>query len=141
MKDSRLANWFARIVLGVVLGLNLTCALAFVLRPGEYAPGFELAGAAGDMAVRGFGILFLMWNATYPLVILYPVRQRALFAVVLVQQAIGLAGETWLLAGLPAGHTALRDTGLRFIAFDASGLLLMLAAYFWVHAAGRWKDR
>lgn len=58
-----------------------------------------------------------------------PRRFRALFAVVLVQQAIGLAGESFILWGLPAGHEVLAGSILRFIAFDAAGLVLMGAAF------------
>jgi hypothetical protein len=62
-------------------------------------------------------------------VILQPARHRLLFAVVLAQQAIGLAGEAWLWLALPEGHDALRATGLRFIVFDGAGLLALIAGY------------
>jgi hypothetical protein len=75
------------------------------------------------------GILFLMWNATYPPVLLHPSRQPLLFRIILAQQAIGLVGEWWLWQSLPAGHEALRVTGLRFLAFDGLGLLAMAVAY------------
>jgi hypothetical protein len=113
-----------------VFFFNVTCALAFIARPGLYAPGFEVGGVAGQVIVRGFGILFLMWNATYPPVLLRPDRERTLFAVILAQQAIGLMGETWMWLTLPPGHAALRRTGLRFIFFDGAGLLAMSVA-FW----------
>jgi hypothetical protein len=79
--------------------------------------------------VRGIGVLFLMWNTTYPLVIWDPVKHRALAVVVLAQQAIGLIGETWMWLTLPPGHAPLRATGLRFILFDGLGLILMAAAF------------
>ncbi len=47
----------------------------------------------------------------------------------LVQQAVGLAGESWLVLSLPPGHAALWATGMRFIVFDGLGLALMLLAY------------
>ena len=121
--------WLARLSVGLVFFLNVTCALQFVIWPSRYAGAFELEGVAGRTMVRGMGVLFLMWIATYPPVLWRPDTQRALFAVVLIQQAIGLAGETCLLAGLPAGHTQLRATGLRFILFDGAGLLLMSVAF------------
>jgi hypothetical protein len=121
----RLSLWLARLVVGVVFFFNVTCALAFVAQPDRYAPGFEVSGVPGRVLVRGIGILFLMWNATYPPVLVQPDRHRTLFAVILVQQAIGLAGETWMWATLPAGHAALWTTGLRFIAFDGAGLAVM----------------
>jgi len=123
--------WLARFVVGVVFILNVSCALAFLMRPDRYASGFELTGVQGRIMVQAVGILFLMWNATYPLVVMHPYRYRTLFAVVLAQQAIGVVGETWLLASLPAGHPALWATGVRFIVFDGLGLLGM-GILFWL---------
>ncbi len=121
--------WTARAILGAVFAVNVGCALSFLARPEAYAPGFELSGTSGQALVRGLGILFLMWNATYPPVILRPAEHRLLFAIILAQQAIGLAGEGWLWLALPDGHEALRATGLRFIVFDGAGLLAMAAAF------------
>jgi len=88
-----------------------------------------VSGVPGRVFVQGLGILFLMWNATYPPVILHPDRQRLLFRIVLAQQLIGLVGEAWVWLSLPAGHEALRAAGFRFIAFDGGGLLALAAAY------------
>ncbi|KPK90230.1 MAG: hypothetical protein AMJ88_16455 [Anaerolineae bacterium SM23_ 63] len=123
--------WLARFVVGVVFILNVSCALAFLLRPDRYAPGFELSGVQGRIMVQAMGILFLMWNATYPLVVIDPQRYRTLFAVVFTQQAIGVVGETWLLASLPVGHPTLWATGVRFIVFDGLGLAGM-GILFWL---------
>jgi len=123
--------WLARLVVGVVFVLNVSCALAFLMRPDRYAPGFELTGVQGRIMVQAMGILFLMWNATYPLVVMHPHRYRTLFAIVLAQQAIGVVGETWLLASLPIEHSALWGTGLRFILFDGLGLFGM-GILFWL---------
>ena len=123
--------WLARFVVGVVFVINVSCALAFLLRPDRYAPGFELTGVQGRIMVQAMGILFLMWNATYPLVIIHPHRYRTLFAVVLAQQTIGVLGETWLLTSLPIEHSALWGTGLRFIVFDGLGLMGM-GILFWL---------
>ena len=123
--------WLARFVVGVVFVINVSCALVFLLRPDHYVPGFELSGVQGRIMVQAIGILFLMWNATYPLVVIHPERYRTLFAVVLVQQAIGAFGETWLLASLPVGHPALWATGVRFIVFDGFGLIGM-GILFWL---------
>jgi hypothetical protein len=122
------ATWFARLTVGFVFAVNLNCALAFILQPEKYAPGFEISDLPGRIAVQGFGILFLMWNATYPPVILHPNKNRTLYWIILSQQAIGVIGETWLWLQLPAGHAALAAIGLRFIAFDGLGLVLMGAA-------------
>ena len=128
------ATWLARLAVAAVFALNVSCALLFILRPQDYAGGFEVGGAAGEVIVRGYGILFLMWNVPYLPLMLAP-RQHTLFLVVLAQQALGVLGETWLYLALPAGHAALRATGLRFILFDAGGLILMAAAFFYLRAA------
>jgi len=129
-KEDDRSLWLARIIVGAVFLMNVSCALAFILQPEKYSPGFEVAGVPGRIYVQGMGILFLMWNATYPPVIFHPIRYRALFVVVLIQQAIGFAGETWLWLTLPAGHSPLRATGLRFMIFDGIGLIAMAGAYW-----------
>jgi hypothetical protein len=113
----------------VVLAWNLQAALAFILTPDAHAPGFEVSGVPGRAVVQGFGVLFLMWNVPYAAALVQPVRQIVPFACAVVAQFIGLAGETWMLATLPPGHDALRTTGLRFIAFDGAGLVLLATAF------------
>lgn len=131
-RSARTAAVFVRIAFAIVFVVNVQCAVSFVLQPGAYAPAYELSGTAGAVAVQGLGIAFLMWNATYPAVIASPLRFRAVAVIVLVQQAIGLAGESWLRFGLPAGHAALSASIERFILFDAAGLVLMAAAFGWL---------
>ncbi len=118
-----------RLAVGVVLALNVSCALAFILQPGLYVHGFELSGVPGQVAVRGMGILFLMWNVPYAWLLVQPRLDRSLFAIVLIQQSLGVVGETWMYLMLPGDHAALRATGLRFILFDAGGLVVMLAGF------------
>ncbi|MBN2840237.1 MAG: hypothetical protein JXP37_04690 [Coriobacteriia bacterium] len=122
-------EWAARIAVGAVFLMNARCALQFILAPGRYTAGFQLAGVPGETAIRGLGIAFLMWNATYPLVIWRPRIFRTLFAVVIAQQLIGVAGETMLLTSLPAGHEVLAASIERFILFDAGGLLALVAGF------------
>jgi hypothetical protein len=121
--------WAARGALAVVLIWNLQAALAFILAPDAHAPGFEVSGVPGRAVVQGFGVLFLMWNVPYAAALIQPVRQIVPFACAVVAQFIGLAGETWMLATLPPGHAALRATGLRFIAFDGAGLVLLAIVF------------
>lgn len=135
MNYSRTALWLTRLALVVVFFFNVTCALAFVVRPAAYAPGFEVSGVVGEVIVRGIGILFLMWNVTYPLTIWDPWRYRWLFLIVIIQQAIGLTGETWMLLTLPPGHAALARTGWRFVAFDGGGLVAMLITFALMQSA------
>jgi len=53
---------------------------------------------------------------------------------------IGLVGESVILLTLPDGHTLLRASIMHFIAFDASGLVLLLGA-FWVSRQNLMKNR
>ena len=134
------ATWFVRIAFAAVFVINVQCALQFTLAPAQSASAYELGGVAGEAAVRGIGIAFLMWNATYPAFIVAPRRFKVLGWVILAQQAIGLVGETALFLGLPGGHDVLAASVLRFIAFDGAGLVLMAAAFACLLVVGR-KDR
>lgn len=127
----------ARIAVALVFALNVQCALQFVLWPASFAGAYELSGVAGEAAVRGLGVAFLMWNATYPAVIASPRRFRSLYVVVIAQQTIGLIGESAILLNLPAGHEILAESIQRFIAFDATGLVIMVAAFVWLCADSR----
>jgi len=132
MRAAHRKRWsigLARISVGAVFAVNVWCALAFIFDPETYAPGFELTGVQGRVIVQSFGILFLMWNATYPPVLFDPTAHRTLFGIVLIQQAIGVVGESWLALTLPPGHPALWATAWRFIVFDGIGLGVMALAY------------
>jgi hypothetical protein len=123
--------WIARLLIGLVTAWNLQAALAFIFWPEQFAPGFELTGIPGAVAVRGTGILFLMWNVPYLLALWHPRKYRLVLGLALVMQFIGLVGESLMLVSLPQGHTLLHASIARFIAFDASGLVL-LAVAFWL---------
>jgi hypothetical protein len=124
-----LTLWTARGALGLVLTWNLQAALAFIVAPDAHAPGFEVEGVPGQVVVRGFGILFLMWNVPYMAALVHPMRQIVPFACAVVAQLIGLAGETWMFFTLSPGHETLRATGLRFIAFDGAGFFLLAVTF------------
>jgi hypothetical protein len=128
MVSLRVRLWAARILIGAVIVWNVQCAVAFLAAPGKYAPGFELAGPAGEAIVRGLGVLFLMWNVPYVVALLHPVRHRTSLYEAVAMQAIGLAGESLILWGLGAGHSAVSSTVQRFIAFDGAGLVALLLA-------------
>ena len=85
--------------------------------------------------VRTVGICFLMWNATYPPIIAKPDRFRILFGVVIAQQTIGLIGESLLLATLQPGLEVLAGSILRFVVFDAAGLVLLIIAFILTRAS------
>ncbi len=121
--------WAARVAVALVLASNLSAAVPYLIDPSRYTAGFELKGAAGEAMVRGLGVLFVMWSVAYLPLIAHPDRHRTLFGVIVAQQVLGLVGESWILATLPPGHTALVAAGLRFIAFDGVGLVVLLAAF------------
>lgn len=129
-KSSQQALWCARIVFGLVFVINVQCALQFIFIPDAYVGAYELEGIAGTIALQGMGIAFLMWNVTYPFFIAHPIKWRIVGIIILFQQAIGLVGESLLLACLPNGHEILASSIQRFIFFDGIGLLVMAAAYF-----------
>ena len=121
--------WIARLLIGLVLFLNVQCAIAFLIAPQDYARGFEIEGVGGRVMVSGLGLLFLMRNVPYAAALWRP-RQHLLSLVeAITMQSIGLCGEAILLSTVPVGHTALRLAAKRFIIFDSSGLFLLLLAF------------
>ncbi|WP_304427076.1 hypothetical protein [uncultured Adlercreutzia sp.] len=123
------ATWTVRLCFAFVFVVNVQCALGFALTPEAYMGAYELAGVPGRVATQGIGIAFLMWNCTYPLVIWKPQRHTTLAAVVLAQQVVGLIGESFIRATLPAGHDLLASSINLFITFDGLGLVLMGASF------------
>ena len=121
--------WISRVLVALVFAVNVQCALQFILWPDAYTAAYQVEGASAVVMVRTVGICFLMWNATYPPVIARPDRYRMLFGVLLVQQTIGLVGESLLLASLQPGLEVLASSIIRFIAFDAAGLVLLAVAF------------
>ena len=126
--------WAARLLIAVVMGWNLECALVFWLNPGVFAPGFELSGIPGAAAVRGFAVLFVMWNIPYLVALWHPQRFRVSLREALVMQAVGVIGESLILFSLPAGHVILHTSLLRFITFDAAGVLCLIGAGWFAKA-------
>jgi hypothetical protein len=122
----------ARIFIGVVLFFNLQAAVFFIFNPTTYAPGFELSGEAGSKLVQGMGILFLMWNVPYGFTLYNPIRFKISLLQAVIMQSIGFFGESILWLTLSDGHTALNATVVRFMAFDGSGLALLLIAFLLV---------
>jgi hypothetical protein len=139
---ARVAIWASRIVVLAVFIINVQCAVSFLIWPGDAASAYGLSGIGGQAAVCGIAVAFLMWNVTYPLVILWPQKNVKLFVIVLIQQAVGLVGELAILASVLAQASGQGVSGAdyaqctqlasgitRFIAFDAAGLVLMAAAF------------
>lgn len=122
-------RWATRIAVGTVFLSNMICTFQFLLWPEGYAPAYELSGDIGTAVIRSFGVLFIMWNLTYPVVIWHPEKQRVLFAIVLMQQFVGLVGELCIWAGVQGTHVILSASILRFAVFDGIGLVLMAIAF------------
>ena len=123
--------WLARLLIAIVTGWNLQAALVFILWPERFMHGFELTGVPGAVAVRGTGILFVMWNVPYLVALWHPRKYRLVLGIMMVMQFVGLVGESLILFTLPHGHALLSTSITRFIIFDGSGLILLLGAY-WV---------
>ena len=123
----------ARGFIGLTILWNLQAAFVFLLWPERYTTAFELGGAAGGAgaaALRGIGVLFLMWNVPYLVALWHPLRHRISLYEALAMQIIGLLGEGIIYLTIPIIHAALRISVFRFIVFDALGLgLLLLAAW------------
>jgi hypothetical protein len=126
--DTRL--WLARLLIAMVVAWNLECALLFLLNPGAYAPGFELSGIPGEAAIRGFAVLFVMWNIPYLVALWQPRRHRLSLWEALAMQTVGVIGESLILLSIPAGYPNLHASIPRFIIFDASGVVFMGLAVF-----------
>ena len=126
----------ARLAIALVFLWNIQCAFAFLLWPYRFTAGFELYGVPGAAALRGVGVLFLMWNIPYAVALWQPVRHRISLYEANAMQAIGLLGETLIWLNLPPAHFILQTSLLRFIAFDGAGLALLLVA-IWLAPRGQ----
>ena len=100
----------------------------FCLTRKVFAPGFELSGMPGEAAVRGFAVLFVMWNIPYLVALWQPRGNRRSLWEALAMQMIGVIGESLIFSSIPLGHVVLRTSLLRFIIFDGAGVLLLFGA-------------
>jgi hypothetical protein len=125
MKNMRTRIIIGQILIGGVMLFNIQCALLFLTAPDRFLNSFELVGTPGMVMVQGLGMLFLMWNVPYGFALWNPVGNRVSLYEALAMQSIGLVGETTLLMNMAEGHTDLINTGLRFILFDAVGLVCL----------------
>lgn len=129
MKDkSGTREWIARGLIGIVLGMNLVCAIDFIARPNLYLAAYELSGEVGRVVIIGFGILFLMWQVPYFFALYHPRRFKTSLLQSILMQAIGFIGESLLLRTIPSEHTVLRGSILRFVYFDGGGLMFLILA-------------
>ncbi len=123
----RSREWVIRLPVLIVFLSNLSAALPFLLVPDRFTASFELDGEVGAVMVRSIGLLFLMWIIPYVPILLSPERSPSCLWVILVQQLLGLGGESWMWLRTE-GHAVLRATGARFIFFDSVGLALLVVA-------------
>ena len=130
MRHISIRIWIARLLIGLVTAWNLQAAFAFIFAPSGFVRAYELSGTAGEAAIRGFGILFLMWNVPYLFAVKDPIRYQLALTFALLMQSIGLIGETYIYFTLPADHAMLENSILRFIVFDGAGLALLAMAYW-----------
>jgi hypothetical protein len=121
--------WLSRLLIGLVAAWNLQAAFAFIFTPDKFVGAYELSGAAGEAAVRGVGVLFLMWNIPYLFALKNPVQYKLALILALLMQFTGLIGESYILSTLGMEHVVLRGSILRFIAFDGVGVILLGIAY------------
>lgn len=122
-------SWIARLLIGIVIAWNLQSAFVFIFYPSRFVQAYELSGVAGEAAIRGFGILFLMWNVPYLFALKDPVRYQLALTFALLMQSIGLVGESYILSTVAVEHVLLRNSILRFITFDGTGLFLLVIAW------------
>ncbi len=108
---------------------NLQAAFVFIFTPDSFVRAYELSGVAGETAIRGVGVLFLMWNVPYLFALIDPLRYRLALTLSLLMQTTGLLGETYIYCTLPAGHLILSGSILRFIVFDGAGLALLAVSW------------
>lgn len=132
---TQLRDWIARILIGLVLGMNLACAVDFVARPELYLSAYELSGEVGRVVIIGYGILFLMWQVPYFFALANPRLHKVSLFQAILMQAIGLIGESLLYRTIPLEHVLLRGSILRFIWFDGGGLVVLVIAYIIVSRA------
>jgi len=121
--------WLPRVLIAVVTVWNIQAAVVFIVSPELFVHAYELSGIAGEAAVRGVGVLFLMWNIPYLFAVFDPIRFRLAVLLALLMQGTGLIGESYIFITLPVDHEILRTSILRFIGFDGTGFILLLIAW------------
>ncbi len=117
-----------RILIGVVVFINLQCALLFLLFPSTYAPAFELSGIPGENVISSLGILFVMWNIPYLFALVHPKKYRVSLIQAILMQTVGFVGESILWINIEPAYSIMKSSLFRFMVFDGGGLLLLLAA-------------
>ena len=132
----------ARILYLAVFVSNMICIVAFLADPASYVGSYQVNGAAGAVAaIQGYGVAFAMWNVTYPFFIFNRKDNRALGLAIIVQQVVGLIGEIYIRSGLTPECAELNDSIIRFIWFDAGGLVLLIIGFAILFMFSRNKEK
>jgi len=122
------------ILISLVCIVNIQAGLDFYFRPQFYTSAYELTGIPGQIAISGFGILFIMWNIPYIYALWNPIKNKTSLLQAIFMQFIGCIGETTLLFRLPEKiYPLLRSSILRFVIFDSIGLFLLIGAILIIH--------
>lgn len=127
--NQRTRLFIARFCVGLVLFINLNCAVQFLLKPEFFGAGFELTGVPGSAMIQGMGLLFIMWNVPYVFALIHPIKNRISMVETLIMQWIGVSGESILMSQLPGSHPNLQGSVHRFILFDGAGFIMLLVAF------------
>lgn len=122
--------WLIRLLISVVAFWNFQCAFRFYFSPYGFVSSFDLPVDSGPMVIRSLGLLFAMWTVPYGFAILRPIQWRVCLWAAVIQQALGVIGESWLLTTIPTDLVQTHSSIIRFIWFDAAGLVLLLLALF-----------
>ena len=128
----KLRYLITRLLIGLVLLSNLECATVFLTHPQQYNQAYELTGLPGEAAIRGFAILFFMWNIPYVFALIQPANNFLSLIEANLMQLTGLIGESWLITQIPMQHSLLRSSITRFIIFDGIGLLILFIAAMFI---------
>lgn len=121
---------YGRILIGIVFILNVQAGIVFYFTPQDFSNAYELIGLPGNVAISGFGLLFLMWNIPYAFALWNPIKHWVSLIQAILMQLIGCLGEIAIILRIPENqYNVLRSSILRFIIFDSAGLFLLLFAF------------
>jgi len=112
----------SRVLIGSVVFINIQAAISFFINPAIYAPRYELEGLVGQSVIKGYGVLFLMWNIPYIIALYNPIKYKVSLYESVAMQFIGLIGESVIFWQLSPVFQTLHSSILRFIIFDGFGV-------------------
>jgi len=110
-------RFIPQLLIGSVVFINIQAAISFLANPASNAPGYQLAGLVGQSVIKGFGVLFLMWNIPYIVALYNPFKFKISLYESVAMQLIGLIGESVILWQLPPDFQTLRSSRISEIQF------------------------